>query len=257
MTNAYIRFTTLGAAPLQHAVTTRALQPRQSGPYESFNLAFHVGDDAAKVRDNRRQLAQALGFDIGRLHAAQQTHGNHAQVVDGDDGSRGALDWESAWPATDALITREAGTPLLIVVADCAPLILVDPEAQVLALVHAGWRGAVARIASGTVSAMATLGVSPDRIRAGIGPHLCPGCFEIGEEVAVAAGVIAPSAVQRGETKPHLNLDAVLRADLAGAGVRSIETMPHCPRCDNGTFFSHRAQHGTAGRFGLVAWWEG
>lgn len=256
MTNAYIRFTTLCAGPLQHAVTTRGLQPGQSGPYDAFNLAFHVGDDAENVRANRQRLAKELGFEIEALHAAQQTHEAHAQVVMRTHAARGALDWDSAWPATDALVTCEAATPLLILVADCAPLILVDYQARVLALVHAGWRGATARTASQTVRAMQKLGANPRHIIAGIGPHLCPRCFEIGEEVAVAAAGIEPGAVLRGGAKPNMSLDAVLRADLADAGVTQTETMPLCPRCDNNSFFSHRAQNGTAGRFGLVAWWE-
>jgi YfiH family protein len=255
MTPHFLRFSSFDTRSLAHAITTRAVAGENSGPFDAFNLAFHVEDEAATVRANRRFLAQSLEFDVELLHAAQQTHGAHAQIVTGEKG-RGALDWESAWPATDALVTRETGVPLLILVADCAPLLLADFEARVLAVVHAGWRGATARIASQTVETMRTLGAQPQNIRAGIGPHLCAACFECGEEVAEVVYAIAPAAVRRGERKPHLDLDALLRVDLASAGVAQTESLARCPRCDNETFFSHRGQNGVAGRFGLVAWWR-
>lgn len=243
-------------ASLRHAVTTRGPFSHARGPCDALNLAFHVDDEASHVVANRHHLAQSLGFEIENLHAAQQTHGAHAQIVTRDEAARGALDWDSAWPATDALATRDAGVPLLILVADCAPLLLADFEAHVVAVVHAGWSGATARIASHAVATMCALGARPERIRAGIGPHLCAACFETGEEVADAADAIAPRSVLRGDAKPHFSLDTLLRTDLASCGVGQIETMAHCPRCDNETFFSHRAQNGVAGRFGLVAWWE-
>ena len=255
MSNHYLRFSTLDAPPLRHAVTTRGSRGPNDGPYNDFNLAFHVDDDSAHVRANRMRLATDLGFEITMLHAAQQTHGTAAEIVTASQPARGALDWETACPETDALVTRDAVTPLLILVADCAPILLVDHEAHVLAVVHAGWRCATARIASQTVARMEALGASATNIRAGIGPHLCPQCFEVGDEVADFAELVAPAAVVRTLAKPHLNLETLLRADLASVGVEAVETMPHCPRCQSGTFFSHRAQNGVAGRFGLIAWW--
>jgi YfiH family protein len=252
----FLYFSSFDNPALRHAITTRGLSSQAHGPYDGLNLAFHVKDEAARVVVNRHKLAQTLGFETKLLHAAQQTHGDHAQIVTCDETARGALDWESAWPATDALVTRDTQVPLLILVADCAPILLADFEAHVVAVVHAGWRGATACIASQTVATMCSLGARPEGIRAGIGPHLCAACFETGEDVAQMAYAIAPESVLRGDVKPHLSLDALLRSDLESCGVGQIETLPQCPRCDNATFFSHRAQNGVSGRFGLVAWWE-
>lgn len=253
----FLNFKSFTMLQMGHAITTRSLNPPQAeGPYADLNLAFHVGDDPAHVRQNRRDVAAQLHYDPARLHSAQQTHGTRVQLVTGNEPARGALDLETAWPDTDALITGHADVPLMIMVADCAPLLLADFDKWIFAVVHAGWRGAAGGIASNTVRAMCEMGARPEKISVGIGPHLCPQCFETGEEVAEAAAAIAPASILRGGVKPHLNLDALLRTDLQTEGVKKVETLPNCPRCENEVFFSHRAQNGTAGRFALVAWWN-
>jgi len=242
---------------LRHAVTTRD-GGVSSGAYESLNLGFHVGDNAEDVRENRCRLASHLGYDAASLVAAQQTHSANVQVLEREMCGCGALEWNSALPATDAVVVAEKNLPALILVADCAPLILVDERRKIFALVHAGWRGAVAQIASRTVAEMKVLGSRPDEIAVGIGPHLCAACFEIGAEVAREAEKIAPDSVVPQKPKAHLDLQKLLRQDLKSAGVggENIEAMNRCPRCENELFFSHRAQGASAGRFGLVAFWE-
>jgi hypothetical protein len=243
---------------LQHAITTRA-GGVSHGPYESLNLGYHVGDDAADVTTNRRCVAHALGYDAEQLIAAQQVHGAQCRIVDKNERGLGALSWGTALPNCDAIIVQAAQVPVLIQVADCAPILLVDSAHHVLAVVHAGWRGAVARIVSNTIATMKnTFGVAPHTLFAGIGPCLCANCFEIGPEVADEVATIAPHAVQHREPKPHLDLRALLCEDLQSSGVphSQIEVLPQCPRCDNETFFSHRGQQGNAGRFGLVAYWN-
>lgn len=240
---------------LRHAITTRG--GHRAGPYEALNLAYHVGDDAARVTENRKKIAQELGYDVASLVAAQQVHGSNAQIVTATQSGCGAFDWESALPHCDALIASESNVPLLIQVADCAPILLVDPKNHVLAVVHSGWRGAIERIASKTIEKMKQ---DATQIQAGIGPCLCSACFEIGPEVAEIVQEIAPQAIVRREEwqKPHLDLRMLIQCDLENNGFRSenIEIMPHCPRCQNDLFFSHRGQHGRAGRFGLIAWWD-
>lgn len=254
----FLRFDSFQNIPdLRHALTTRT-GGVSSGEYSSLNLAFHVGDDEKAVRKNSKDLAAALGYDASTLVAAQQVHGANSFVVTRQDCGRGALDLESAIPQCDALITCEKNLPLLIQVADCAPILMVDPIEKTLAVVHAGWRGAAAGVASKTLGNMAReFGTSASEILVGIGPCLCTACFEIGEEVA--AEVSSSCVVRKAHwEKPHLDLRALIHTDLRSAGVLAahIEAMNRCPRCQNEIFFSHRAQNGKAGRFGLVAWWE-
>ena len=242
-------------ANLRHSITMRDGGVSQA-EYSALNLAFHVGDDASDVIENRRLLANALQYDGSTLVASQQVHDANAQIVTSEYSGRGAFDWDSAIGETDALITNEKQLPVLIQVADCAPILMVDSVRGVLAVVHAGWRGAIGKIASQTIAKMnAEFGTTAEEIQVGIGPCLCAECFEIGFEVARE---VPKGCLVGGFAKPHLDLRALIQMDLLAARVlpTRIETMNRCPRCENELFFSHRAQNGKAGRFGLVAWWN-
>lgn len=255
----FLQFASLqNISGLCHAVTTRN---GSGGPYNALNLAYHVGDDAEHVSENRRRLAEKLGYDATRLIAAQQVHGVRSQIVTEADAGCGAFAWDSALPDCDAIIVQASQIPVLIQVADCAPLLVVDTRNHVLSVIHVGWRGAAEEVTSRTLAQMeSAFGTNGAGVKIGAGPCLCNDCFEIGVEVADAASEMAPEAVlRRGEWhKPHLDLRLLLRSDLEKFGVlpQNIEVMPHCPRCQNDLLFSHRGQNGTAGRFGIVAWWE-
>jgi YfiH family protein len=249
---------------LRHAITTRG-EGASVGDFASLNLGFHVGDDADAVRENRVRVAQSLVYDPRTVVAAQQVHGDAIAVATSQESGRGALDWESAMANTDALIVAEAELPAMILVADCAPILVADPEHNVLAVVHAGWRGAVAGIAGKSVRRMQEMfDTQPQSTLVGIGPCLCNECLEVGEEVATqiesTLGEPQSTFVQREEQwpKPHLNLRELVAHDLEKSGVPrdNIEILNECPRCMNEKYFSHRGQNGKAGRFGLVAWWE-
>lgn len=243
---------------LNHAITTRH-GGSSTRSYASLNLGFHVGDDEINVQQNRHRVARNLNIDATRVVSMQQTHSANMEIVTRADCGRGALDWQSAISNTDALITDETNLPLLVLVADCAPLLIVDIEDRVLAVVHAGWRGAVSRIASKTVEKMAReFGSKAENLRVGIGPCLCAACFEIGPEVVIAASAIAPSSIVQKADKSHLDLRQLLRDDLTEHRVLDahIEILPNCPRCEVESFFSHRGENGKTGRFGLVAWWK-
>lgn len=255
----FLEFPSLAALPgLHHAVTTREGGLSRDG-FAALNLAFHVGDEAETVRSNRQILARELGFDGEVLVAAQQVHGAGITLVSQEDRGRGATDWESAIRDTDALMTQQRGIPLLILVADCAPILLVDPVQRVLAVVHAGWRGAVSGIAGKAVQRMQSeWGTGPADVLAGIGPCLSIENLEVGEEVAEQVEKVDATAVIGGYLKPHLDLRGLIERDLGRVGVSAanIEVLPNCPKEENQRFFSHRGQNGEAGRFGIVAWWE-
>jgi YfiH family protein len=254
----FLQFESLKNIPsLRHAITTRGNSC--GGPYDELNLAYHVGDDTTHVTENRKKVAAELGYNAADLVAAQQIHGARANLVFKE--GQGAFGWKNAVADCDALFTEEENIPLLIQVADCAPLLMVEEECHILAVVHAGWRGAVEKIASKTIYDMFVHAlITESQLRVGIGPCLCVNCFEIGPEVAEAVQNVESDAIlQRSEwQKPHLDLRLLIQHDLESYGVppENIEIMPNCPKCENETFFSHRGQCGTAGRFGLVAWWD-
>ena len=156
-------------------------------PYATLNLGLHVGDTEADVLVNRRRVAAALGADPGDFVFCNQVHGRRVAVVSAADRGRGALRLGDAVAVTDALVTTDPGTVLAILVADCVPIILVDPQAGVLACVHAGWRGTVAGVTGAALHAMQGLGARPEQIRAAIGPAVAADRYQVGPEVMAAA----------------------------------------------------------------------
>lgn len=256
----FLHFSSMRNIPgLRHAVTTRGGTCRDA--YDALNLAYHVGDDAARVTENRRALAQELGYDAARLVAAQQVHGINSRIVSEADAGRGAFDWDGALPDCDALIVQAPRVPVLIQVADCAPILLVDPKNHVLAVVHAGWRGAVEGIVFDVLLRMRReFGTQPRNVVQAVGPCLCIKHLEVGPEVQQLAQRFCLQAVHDKKGRLHFDLRMALYRQFREAGLRvnrgNFNSAPYCPHCHNNLFFSHRGQNGVAGRFGLVAWWE-
>ena len=141
----------LDASGVVAAVTARE-GGVSSGPYATLNLSLSVGDDPAQVAENRRRLAAALGTDLGDFVFARQVHGAGVRVVREADRGSGAFGMDDAIADTDALVTATPGVVLVILTADCVPIVLHDPVAGVLACVHAGWRGTVARVCAAAVA---------------------------------------------------------------------------------------------------------
>lgn len=242
---------------VRHAITTR-LGGRSGGPYATANLGLSVGDDRAAVLANRA-LAAALVAPGGHPATVKQVHGVTAAVAEAP-GEPGVPLCEA-----DMLVTRTPGVPLLIQVADCAPIVLIDPAAPAVAVVHAGWRGTAAGAGHEAVATMQRLfGSRPERLLAGIGPAIGVCCYEVGDEVveavAAASGGAAGIVDRSYGERPHLSLDAALLAQLLAAGLTEtrIALAGLCTACRLDLFYSHRREGVPTGRFGaLVALGEG
>jgi polyphenol oxidase len=171
-----------------------------SGPYATLNLSLSVGDDPDRVLENRRRLAAALGVSPGDFVFARQVHGAGVRVVGRADRGSGAFTLDDAVAGTDALVTTDPSIVLAILTADCVPVVLHDPVAGVLACVHAGWRGTVARVCAAAVTAMASLGSRPSDIIAGLGPAADPARYQVGPDVhhavTEAFGPAAPAFIR-------------------------------------------------------------
>jgi len=167
------------------AVTARA-GGVSSGPYATLNLSLSVGDEPARVLENRRRLAAALGARPGDFVFARQVHGAGVRIVGDADRGSGAFTLDDAIADTDALVTATPGVVLTILTADCVPIVLHDPVAGVLACVHAGWRGTVAGVPAAAVAAMTTLGSRPPDVIAGLGPAVAPARYQVGPDVRAA-----------------------------------------------------------------------
>lgn len=239
-------------------VTTRG-GGASSGPYASLNLGLHVGDSDADVLENRCRVAAAFGADLGDFVFCNQAHGREVRIVSAADRGRGALSLADAIQDTDALVTRDLGTVLVVMVADCVPIVLYDPVAQVLACVHAGWRGTVKRVAEAALETMATLGSRPEQVLAGVGPAISPDRYQVGDEVkeaaedcfgADAADVIRPDGTGRWLFDLWAANSRILRE--AGVPDRQIHVAALPTGPGEGVFFSDRAAR-PCGRFAAIA----
>jgi polyphenol oxidase len=231
-----------------------------AGPYASLNLGLHVGDEDKAVLENRRRLAEALGAEPGDFVFCNQAHGRAVRVVSPDDRGRGSLSLADAIGDTDALVTAEPGIVLVVMVADCVPIVLYDPAAHVLACVHAGWRGTVAGVSEAAVAEMRALGASPENVIAGLGPAISPDRYQVGDDVVRAAkeglGSAADEVIRPDGTGRWLfDLWTANRIVLREAGLRdehvhvaAIPTGSSGP----GLFFSDREVR-PCGRFAAVA----
>ena len=189
---------------VQVTLTTR-LGGASTGPYASLNLGLHVGDAVNAVLTNRSRVAEAIGAALDDLVFCQQVHQRAVAVVGDGDRGRGARSGGDAIPAADALVTTAPGPVLVVLVADCVPIVLHDPVAGVLACVHAGWGGTVRGIIPATLRSMRDLGSNPADIVAGIGPAIGADVYQVGDDVAGAARTAFGDAT-----------DGVLRPDGTG-----------------------------------------
>ncbi len=250
----------LDASGADAAVTARS-GGVSSGPYATLNLSLSVGDDPGHVLENRRRLAAAFGAAPGDFVFARQVHGAGVAVVAEADRGSGAQSLDDAIPGADALVTTSPGVVLAILTADCVPIVLHDPVAGVLACVHAGWRGTVARVTAAALAAMRGLGTRPSDVVAGIGPAVGADRYQVGPEVHQAvtrsfgpasAGFIRPDPSGAGRwllDLPSANRHALRQAGVPGARIHAAD-IPTGPV--PGHFFSDRTAR-PCGRLALAA----
>ena len=246
---AFYRFAGLEAAPaVQHAVFTRRGGVSRP-PFAELNLGHTVGDDLPAVQENHRRVYGVLDASPSTAVTAWLVHGRTVAVVDQDHAGQVVRH-------VDALITQTADLLLLLRFADCLPLLLYDPVQLAVGLVHAGWRGTVQGVAVATVQAMQqAFGSRPADLWAGIGPGIGPCCYEVGDDVVDAVRAAFPHPqrfLPRVGHAWHFDLPAANAAQLEALGVRHIELTGLCTGCQTEEFFSHRAERGRTGRFGVA-----
>ncbi len=223
-----------------------------SAPYESLNVAHHVGDVPEAVASNRDLLLARLSTSAPvRLVFMDQVHGDRVAVI---DAAHSAVTSAEAPAAIDGMVTASQGVALVVMVADCVPVLLADPVAGVVAGVHAGRPGLRARIVVKAVEAMAGLGAEPGRTQAWLGPSVCPACYEVPEEMRADVAEVAPASWSTSRTgTPALDLRAGLTAELEALGARVTSVGP-CT-AESPDHFSYR-RDGRTGRFAGVVWLE-
>lgn len=242
---------------VDHFVSTRVggLSP---APYESLNLGFHVEDDAKTVLKNRERLAENIGIPLSNFTIAKQVHSGTVTIVTEEMRGYGAENLNTAIEGTDAMVTDVIGLCLMVLMADCVPVLFFDPQKGVVAAVHAGWRGTVKLAAQNTVDSLREkFSCKPTDLLVGIGPSIGPCHYEVGPEV------ISEVEETFGSTDGYINDETsdgkgyfdlweankrqIIEADIPA---QNIEVARICTYCNPHLFFSERHQKGRTGRFG-------
>jgi polyphenol oxidase len=226
--------------PFVHGFTTR-IGGKSPAPFDSFNLGSKWGDAAENVAENWRRLRLASGTEM--FFCVLQSHGREAvRVRCGDDPAK------TAGMRADALVTDEAAFGLAVYVADCVPLVMVDPRIGACAAIHAGWRGIVGGVVDAAVDTLVReFGSCPKDLRVAIGPSIGSCCFEVGPEVVTAFFSILPHSggvvIDHFPGKARIDLRRAIRTILEARGVLAdfIDASAFCTRCDpSRRFFSYR-----------------
>lgn len=218
------------------------------GPWRSFNLGTHVGDDPEAVRANRRRLHEYLGVAPRQVHWMEQIHGTRVVRVPTAESP----------PAADAAWTDQPGEVCVVMTADCLPVLFCDNAGNRVAVAHAGWRGLV----SGVLENALHVFDRPESVLAYLGPAIGPSAFEVGDEVRSAFMQVDPEAEFHFRSASSLNetwfadLYGLARQRLNALGVQRVYGGCACTFSDEADFFSYR-RDGTTGRMASMIWLDG
>ena len=254
--------------PLTHGVTYR-YGGVSEGSFDSFNMGLHVGDTPEAVAENRKRLAQVLGVDPNHLTCGEQVHGVGVTRVTQEIVGRGAFSWDDSIPDSDAIHTNLVNVPLLLLVADCVPVLIYDAVHHAVAVVHAGWRGAIAHIVERTMDSMHdAYGTLPSDCYLFIGPSIGADSFEVSEEIGEqfrqdmrALGLSQVDQVVRyiqrdGQitATPHVDLKGYIAACVVQKGVplEQVSVSSTDTMITDGCY-SYRRDQGRTGRMAMFA----
>lgn len=234
----YIKPENLNNEPISSWFTLRnqdSVHPKKA--ISGLNLGLNTNEAASTVLANRQLLLNEIGVAESQIAYAVQVHQTDVKVVE-----RGGV-----YENTDGFVTSEPGLALAIQVADCAAILLGDPQNGVVGAAHAGWRGAAGGIIPKTVQVMLAQGANPSEIKVFVSPCISLKNFEVGEEVAKE---FPDKFVDRTKyAKPHVDLKAFLKQQLLDAGIKPehIEIDDSCT-IENENFYSYRRQKDKSGR---------
>jgi YfiH family protein len=223
------------------AMTTRG-GGFSTGPYASFNLAAHVGDDERAVAANRQRLREALSLST-EPQWLEQVHGRRVAMLSGP-----------VTGSADAAVAFEPGPVAAVLTADCLPVLLTNRAGDRIGIAHAGWRGLVMGVVEATVAALAT---NPADLIAWLGPSIGPEAFEVGGEVRRMFVAMQPESAadfRPGQGQKYLaDLPGLARRRLAACGVTEVHGGADCTVADPARFYSYR-RDGQTGRMAALIW---
>lgn len=245
-----LRYFQFESLQTKHAIFTRhgGVSPE---PWGSLNVGGTVGDNLARVKQNRILSFEAMGcvpdsiFDVWQVHSADAVCARAPRPLD------------ESYRQADIILTDTPDVTLFMRFADCVPILVHDPRNGIIGLSHAGWMGTLRDVATATVNAMKkNYGSIPADLIACIGPSIGPDHYEIGADVILQVMQKfedeSELVLKSHQGKIHFNLWETNRLLLERAGVEQIEISGICTACHTNDWFSHRAEKGRTGRFGAL-----
>lgn len=225
---------------IHHAFFTRQGGVSE-GIYESLNCGPASNDDPARVKANRDRAMARLKLPPEALVTPRQIHGTHVEAVG------------RPWPQdeareADGLVTRVPGIALGVLAADCAPVLFADDKAGVVAVAHAGWKGALAGILEACVEAMTRLGASPENTRVVIGPCISQWSYKVDLEFLTPFISENPSnemmfSPSSREDCYFFDYSTYIFNRLDALGLNSVSRLPHDTCGEAERFFSYRRSY--------------
>ncbi|MEO8018557.1 MAG: peptidoglycan editing factor PgeF [Pseudomonadota bacterium] len=228
-----------------HAAFSTRAGGASAAPWNSFNLAAHVGDAPANVAVNRATLKSALALPA-EPSWLNQVHGVAVSDLDAPP---------TMSPQTaDAAVATVPGRVCVVMVADCLPVLIASRDGKRIAAAHAGWRGLAAGVLERTVAALDVPGAE---LTAWLGPAISRQHFEVGEDVRAAFvtgdGGAAAAFEPNSRGRWQADLVALARRRLAALGVSDVSGGQWCTFADRDRFYSHR-RDGQGGRMAALIW---
>lgn len=213
-----------------------------SAPFDSLNLATHVGDAPLAVAANRSIAADQLSVPASDVTWPGLVHGTDIGVI---------TQPLSLFPNVDILVTAKSKRVLATLGADCVPLIAVDPEAQVTLTAHIGWRGAADSIHESIAQAITSQGGKLSQTQVMMGPAICGHCYEVDEQRFLeVTSVLSEAGIMRSESSYGVDIRKGLAAKLRSMGMK-VSVVDVCT-FESSDYFSHRRDGQTGRQAGLV-----
>jgi len=219
-------------------------------PWKSLNLATSVGDSKENVLENRRRIFNSLDlspnavFDVWQIHSSDVIIPTKKRAI-GEPHQK-----------ADAIVTNKSEFSLLMLFADCVPILFFDPKNSVIGIAHAGWKGTISKIVLNVVNQMKLhFNSKIADIYSIIGPCISAEKYQIDEDVSDLIGKAfknGPEVIRKQNNKIFLDLGFANRILLKSAGIRKIEDIQICTASNKEDWFSHRQEKGKTGRFGAV-----
>lgn len=202
------------------------------------NLAYHVKDIKENVDKNRTNLAIKLGYKNDDLVYMNQVHGNNVVIVDEDS--------PKLIENTDGIITASKNLPLMVMVADCIPILIFDDKKGVIAAVHAGRNSTFLKISQVTVNKMiVNFDCKAKDIKVIMGPSIQKCCYEVNEELE---NIVKTTFGEEFVSNRYIDLQGINKMLLEELGIKNIEISDICTKCSKKPYFSYR-ENKDCGRF--------